>query len=58
MASRMERSVAARLRSLPNPTQRLPLTAVAEPVGDVPLPLAAAQGGLETSALSRFQHEV
>jgi len=43
LASRIEQSFLRRLQSLPGPTQRLLLTAAAEPLGDVPLLHGAAE---------------
>ena len=43
LASRIEQSFLRRLQSLPAETQRLLLTAAAEPVGDVPLLWRAAE---------------
>jgi DNA-binding CsgD family transcriptional regulator len=43
LASRIERSFLSRVQSLPAPTQRLLLTAAAEPIGDVQLLLRAAE---------------
>ena len=43
LASRIEASFVSRVQSLPAPTQRLLLTAAAEPIGDVALLLRAAE---------------
>ncbi len=43
LAGRIEQSFLRRLESLPSPTQRLLLTAAAEPLGDVPLLHGAAE---------------
>ncbi len=43
LVSRIEQSFVRRLRSLPGPTQRLLLTAAADPLGDVPLLHGAAE---------------
>jgi DNA-binding CsgD family transcriptional regulator len=71
LASRIEQSFLRRLQSLPDPTQRLLLTAAAEPLGDVSLlqkaagrlgigPDAAlpaeAAGLIEIDARVRFRH--
>jgi DNA-binding CsgD family transcriptional regulator len=71
LESRIERSFVTRLRSLPAPTQRLLLTAAAEPIGDVPLLLRAtallgigpqaateaeATGLIEFGSRVRFRH--
>jgi DNA-binding CsgD family transcriptional regulator len=71
LAGRIERSFAGRVQSLPAQTQRLLLTAAADPVGDVPLlaraterlgvPLAAAApaeatGLIELGTGVRFRH--
>jgi DNA-binding CsgD family transcriptional regulator len=51
LASRIERSFRRQLESLPSETQRLLLTAAAEPVGDAPLLWSAAQRlGIEADA--------
>nr|WSX75404.1 AAA family ATPase [Streptomyces sp. NBC_00899] len=71
VAGRIERSYLARVRSLPTATQRLLLTAAAEPIGDVTLLRRAAArldisqdaagpavraGLLEVGAMVRFRH--
>ncbi|HEU4946724.1 MAG TPA: AAA family ATPase [Kribbella sp.] len=71
LAGQIERSFARRVQSLPAETQRLLLTAAAEPVGDVPLLLRAtkrlgvpvsaaapaeAAGLIELDARVRFRH--
>ena len=71
MTGRIERSYLARVRSLPAATQRLLLTAAAEPIGDVTLLRSAVErldigpdaagpavtaGLLDVGALVRFRH--
>ncbi|WP_406425647.1 ATP-binding protein [Streptomyces sp. NBC_01589] len=71
VAGRIERSYLARVRSLPAMTQRLLLTAAAEPIGDMSLLRSAAErldidpdaagpavtaGLLDVGALVRFKH--
>jgi len=71
LETRIERSFLRRIRSLPGDTQRLLLTAAAEPVGDVPLLWRAARrlgigagagvpaqaaGLIEFGARTRFRH--
>jgi DNA-binding CsgD family transcriptional regulator len=71
LASRIEQSFLRRLQTLPDPTQRLLLTAAAEPLGDVPLLQRAAErlgigpdaalpaeaaGLIEIGARVRFRH--
>ncbi|WP_432947951.1 helix-turn-helix transcriptional regulator [Kribbella sp. CA-253562] len=71
LASQLEQNFAQRVQALPSQTQRLMLTAAAEPVGDVPLLLRAlrvldvpvsaagpaeAAGLIELGAQVRFRH--
>ncbi|GAA1584994.1 LuxR family transcriptional regulator [Kribbella sancticallisti] len=71
LASKIEQSFAGRVQSLPAQTQRLLLTAAADPIGDVPLLLRAlmelgvpvnaaapaeAAGLIELGARVRFRH--